>query len=53
LRCNSTTSIGLRLGISTTTVKTHRKNLYSKLGIASQFEFFSLFLDSLSNGTAV
>ena len=44
LRGHSTASIGLRLGISTTTVKTHRKNLYSKLGIATQFEFFSLFL---------
>jgi DNA-binding CsgD family transcriptional regulator len=53
LRGHSTASIGLRLGISTTTVKTHRKNLYSKLGIATQFEFFSLFLDSLSSGTAV
>jgi DNA-binding CsgD family transcriptional regulator len=47
LRGHSTASIGLRLGISTTTVKTHRKNLYSKLGIATQAEFFSLFLDSV------
>jgi DNA-binding CsgD family transcriptional regulator len=46
LRGHSTASVGLRLGISTTTVKTHRKNLYSKLGIATQAEFFSLFLDS-------
>jgi DNA-binding CsgD family transcriptional regulator len=44
LRGHSSASIGLRLGISTTTVKTHRKNLYSKLGIATQFELFSLFL---------
>jgi DNA-binding CsgD family transcriptional regulator len=49
LRGHSTASIGLRLAISTTTVKTHRKNLYSKLGIATQAEFFSLFLDSLGS----
>jgi DNA-binding CsgD family transcriptional regulator len=46
LRGHSTASVGQRLGISTTTVKTHRKNLYSKLGIATQSEFFSLFLDA-------
>jgi DNA-binding CsgD family transcriptional regulator len=49
LRGHSTASVGLRLGISTTTVKTHRKNLYSKLGIATQAEFFSLFLHSHGN----
>jgi DNA-binding CsgD family transcriptional regulator len=53
LRGHSTASVGLRLGISATTVKTHRKNLYSKLGIATQFELFSLFLDSLSNGSRI
>jgi DNA-binding CsgD family transcriptional regulator len=53
VRGHSTGSIGLRLGISTTTVKTHRKNLYSKLGIATQAEFFSLFLDSLGNGSRI
>ncbi len=53
LRGHSTVSIGLRLGISTTTVKTHRKNLYSKLGIATQFEFFSLFLGSLGNSSPI
>jgi DNA-binding CsgD family transcriptional regulator len=53
LRGHSTASVGLRLGISTTTVKTHRKNLYSKLGIATQAEFFSLFLDSPENGTRI
>jgi DNA-binding CsgD family transcriptional regulator len=44
LRGHSSASISLRMGISTTTVKTHRKNLYSKLGIATQCELFSLFL---------
>src|ERR1700733_4692948 len=53
LRGHSTVSVGLRLGISTTTVKTHRKNLYSKLGIATQAEFFSLFLDSPGNGRRI
>jgi DNA-binding CsgD family transcriptional regulator len=53
LRGHANASIGLRLGISTTTVKTHRKNLYAKLGVATQFEFFSLFLDSLTNGSGI
>lgn len=47
LRGHSTVSVALQLGISPTTVKTHRKNLYAKLGIATQFELFSRFLDSL------
>ena len=47
LRGHSTVSVALQLGISTTTVKTHRKNLYAKLGIATQFELFSRFLDTL------
>lgn len=44
---HSTISAGLQLGISPTTVKSHRKNLYAKLGIASQFELFTMFRDSL------
>jgi len=47
LRGHSGISIGTHLGISATTVKTHRKNLYGKLGIATHFELFSLFLKSL------
>ena len=47
LRGHSTLSVSLHLKISATTVKTHRKNLYGKLGISTQFELFSLFLDSL------
>jgi len=47
LRGHSTVSVALQLGIAPTTVKTHRKNLYAKLGIATQFELFSRFLDSL------
>ena len=48
LKGHSGASIGARLGISRTTVKSHRQNLYSKLGIASQFELFTQFLESLS-----
>ena len=50
LRGHSGHSIGAQLGISATTVKTHRKNLYAKLGIATHYELFSLFLDSLQGG---
>jgi DNA-binding CsgD family transcriptional regulator len=46
LRGHSALSISLQLNISPTTVKTHRKNLYAKLGIATQFELFSLSLKS-------
>jgi DNA-binding CsgD family transcriptional regulator len=42
LRGHSTLSVSLQLNISITTVKTHRKNLYAKLGIATQCELFSL-----------
>ena len=48
LKGHSGISIGLQLDISQTTVKSHRQNLYAKLGIASQFELFSQFLQSLS-----
>ena len=40
-------SIAEQLGISVTTVKTHRKNLYSKLNITTQTELFSLALNAL------
>ena len=48
LKGHSGISIGDRLGISVTTVKSHRQNLYTKLGIATQFELFTQFLESLS-----
>ena len=47
LKGHSGHSIGEHLGISITTVKTHRQNLYGKLGIATQFELFSLFLKTM------
>ena len=47
LKGHSGDSIARNLGISITTVKTHRQNLYAKLGLATQQELFSLFIRSL------
>jgi DNA-binding CsgD family transcriptional regulator len=44
LRGHSSTSIGLRLGISYQTVKVFRKQLYKKCKISSQAELFNLML---------
>jgi len=44
LQGHSGRSIGEHLGIAITTVKTHRRNLYAKLGIATHYELFSLLL---------
>ncbi|MCC6471840.1 MAG: helix-turn-helix transcriptional regulator [Alphaproteobacteria bacterium] len=52
LKGHSTPSISLHLNISGTTVKTHRKNLYAKLGIASHYELFAMFVKSLDIGPA-
>ena len=41
---HSSQSISLNLDISLATVKTHRRNIYSKLQISSLAELFSLFL---------
>lgn len=49
LKGHSSESIGYNLGISIATVKTHRKNLYMKLGLSTQQELFSLFLMSIQN----
>jgi DNA-binding CsgD family transcriptional regulator len=48
LRGHSSDSISKILGISSGTVKVHRKNIYAKLGIISQSELFSIFLNALS-----
>lgn len=48
LRGHSSDSISKVLGISPGTVKVHRKNIYAKLGIMSQSELFSIFLNALS-----
>ena len=47
LQGHSSESIGLRLKISTGTVKVHRRNVYRKLGISSQSQLLALYLDSL------
>ncbi len=47
LHGHSSESICFNLGISLGTVKTHRKNAYAKLGISSQSELLSQFLQSL------
>jgi DNA-binding CsgD family transcriptional regulator len=51
LRGHSSESIARLLGISPSTVKIHRRNIYSKLHISSQSELFSLFIDILSTAT--
>ncbi|SLN69826.1 Transcriptional regulatory protein TdiR [Roseovarius albus] len=48
LKGHSSKSIARELGNSPETVKVHRKRIHNKLGIASQGELFSLFLDALS-----
>jgi len=48
---HSSNSIGLNLGISLPTVKSHRRNIYAKLKISTQAELFSLFVQSLLEGT--
>ena len=48
LRGYSTKSISQSLGISPGTVKVHRENIYSKLGVSSQAELFNMFITSVS-----
>lgn len=43
----SSEAIALHLGVATSTIITHRKRAYEKLGIVSQNELFSLYLHSL------
>lgn len=51
LRGHSTVSIGLRLGVSSQTVKVFRKQLYARCRISSQEELFALMLPLLNVGT--
>ena len=44
LQGHSSESIGLKLDISTGTVKVHRRNVYRKLGISSQTQLLSTYL---------
>jgi len=48
LRGHSTKSVARRLGIAPGTVMVHKRNLFSKLGITSQLELFSQFIEELS-----
>ena len=41
---HSSNSIAAKLCVSLSTIKTHRRNIYSKLKISSQAELFNLFL---------
>lgn len=52
LRGHSSKSASLYLKISAETVRNHRKKLYSKLGVGSQSQLFSLFVNQvLGTGT--
>ncbi len=53
LKGHSSESISSHLDISITTVKTHRKHLYAKLGLSTQQELFSVFLNSLDGALQV
>ena len=48
LKGHSSKSMARLLAISPETVKVHRKRIYSKLGLTSQGELFSLFVTSLA-----
>ncbi len=47
LRGHSTGSISEMLGIAVSTVKVHRRNIYTKLGVTSHAQLFAQFLGSL------
>lgn len=48
LRGHSAKSIARELSIAPGTVMVHKRNLFAKLGITSQYELFSRFIDELS-----
>ena len=48
LRGYSTKAIARELEIAPGTVMVHKRNLFGKLGISSQYELFSRFIDALS-----
>ena len=47
LRGHSSKSVARELNIAPGTVMVHKRNLFSKLGISSQYELFSLLIDDL------
>jgi len=48
LRGYSSKSVARELDIAPGTVMVHKRNLFGKLGISSQYELFSLFIDDLT-----
>ena len=48
LRGHSSKSVARELKIAPATVMVHKRNLFAKLGITSQYELFSLFIRQLS-----
>ncbi len=48
LRGHSVKSAARELGIAPGTVMVHKRNLFAKLGISSQYELFSRFIEELS-----
>jgi DNA-binding CsgD family transcriptional regulator len=50
LRGFSTKAIARHLRIAPGTVMVHKRNLFTKLGISSQYELFSKFIETLSAG---
>ena len=51
LKGHSSEAIGSILGISAGTVRIHRKNIYTKLGINSQGALFSRFIEALTGSS--
>ena len=47
LRGHSSKSVARELGIAVETARVHRKNIYTKLGVASQGDLFALFISEL------
>lgn len=48
LRGHSSKSVARELNIAPGTVMVHKRNLFAKLGISSQYALFSIFIDDLS-----
>jgi DNA-binding CsgD family transcriptional regulator len=48
LRGHSSKSVARELNIAPGTVMVHKRNLFAKLGISSQYELFSIFIDNLT-----
>jgi DNA-binding CsgD family transcriptional regulator len=53
LRGNSSKAIADQLAISPETVKVHRRHLYTKLGVSTQPELFSAFIEALGDDDAL